>query len=63
MFLGSRSQDAGSPGEQQLRRREHQHRARGLGVVRGPRRVLGRRAGAVRAQQGGEHDHLCDIKN
>ena len=57
LISGSWSSDAGSPGEQQLRRREHQHRARGLRVVRGPRRVLGRRAGAVWAQQGGDR-HL-----
>ena len=41
------------PGEQQLCRREHQHRARGLGVVRGAGLLLGRPPGALREEQGG----------
>ena len=39
------------PGEQQLCRRQHQHRPRRLRVVRRARRILGPSAGALRQEQ------------
>ena len=53
LMSGSRSPNTRTPGEQQLRGCQHQHRPRGQRVVRCPRRVLGGAPGAVRAQQGG----------
>ena len=50
---GSQIENAGPSGEQQLCRGQHQHRARGLGVVRGARLLLGGPAGTLREEQGG----------
>ncbi len=49
---GAGCAESGPPGEQQFLRREHQHRSRGLRVVRGAGGLLGRAIRALREERG-----------
>jgi hypothetical protein len=52
VYEGAGCAESGPPGEQQFLRREHQHRARGLRVVRGAGGLLGRPLRALREERG-----------